>query len=96
MPAVTREGDECTGHGAYPPRASTGGAGTVFVNNIAAHCVGDGWADHCDPKPDCHGGALGGGSGTVYVEGKPLGRIGDPVDCGSVVAGGSHNVFAGG
>ena len=30
------------------------------------------------------------------VNGQPLGRIGDPVGCGSSVAQGSPNVFAGG
>ena len=32
----------------------------------------------------------------VYVNGKQLGRVGDPVACGSSVASGSSNVFAGG
>nr|WP_083100694.1 PAAR domain-containing protein [Pseudophaeobacter leonis] len=36
------------------------------------------------------------GSNTVYVNGKQIGRIGDPVDCGSAVAVGSGDVFAGG
>lgn len=60
MPAVTRQGDACTGHGAFPPRPSTAGSATVFAN------------------------------------GMPLGRVGDPVACGSSVAAGSPNVFAGG
>ena len=33
-----------------------------------------------------HSGILGSGSSTVYVNGKQLGRIGDPVSCGSTVA----------
>jgi uncharacterized Zn-binding protein involved in type VI secretion len=32
----------------------------------------------------------------VFVNGKQLGRIGDPVACGSAIASGSGNVFAGG
>ena len=95
MPAVTRQGDGCTGHGVFPGRSSVAGSGNVFVNNKAAHRVGDGWGSHCDPK-SCHGGSLAAGSGSVFVNGKPLGRVGDPVDCGSAVAGGSGNVFAGG
>nr|AKN37320.1 hypothetical protein [Vibrio sp. 1F_97] len=51
---------------------------------------------HCDPSPSCHAGSLSGGSSSVFVNGKPLGRVGDAVDCGSVVAAGSSNVFAGG
>jgi len=96
MPAVTRLGDTCTGHGAYPPRNNTGASGNIFVNGIGVHRKGDGWAVHCNPRPSCHGSVLGGGSSTVYANGKPIGRIGDPVACGSAVASGSGNVFAGG
>ena len=96
MPAVTRLGDSCTGHGDFPPRASTGGSGDVFANGIAVHRQGDGWATHCNPTPSCHASSLASGSGSVYANGKQLGRIGDPVACGSSVAGGSGNVFAGG
>lgn len=95
MPAVTRQGDRCTGHGSFPPRNSTEGSGDVYVNGKAAHRQGDGWATHCNAQPTCHDGALASGSGTVFVNGKPLGRIGDPVDCGSNVASGSGDVFAG-
>lgn len=95
MPAVTRKGDSCTGHGAFPPRASTAGSPNVFANNIAVHRKNDAWASHCDPN-SCHGSQLADGSATVYANGLPLSRIGDPVACGSVVAAGSANVFAGG
>jgi uncharacterized Zn-binding protein involved in type VI secretion len=36
------------------------------------------------------------GSSTVFVNGKPIGRVGDPVACGGLVAEGSPNVLAGG
>lgn len=96
MPAVTRLGDGCTGHGGFPPRNSTSGSGNVMINGIPAHRVGDSWETHCDPTPVCHAGALAAGSGSVSVNGQPLGRIGDAVDCGSAVAAGSPDVFAGG
>ena len=96
MPAVTRLGDSCTGHGTWPPRPSTGGSGDVFVNGIPAHRKGDAWAVHCNDVPVCHAGSLASGSGSVFVNGKQLGRVGDPVSCGSSVAAGSGNVFAGG
>ena len=100
MPAVTRRGDSCTGHECFPPRTSTSGSPNVFVNNIPAHREGDGWAVHTCTHPKVphgsHGSVLASGSGTVYVNGKQLGRIGDPVACGSSVASGSSNVFAGG
>ena len=95
MPAVTRLGDLCGGHGAFPPRTSTSASSNVFINGIGAHRKGDSWSVHCDPSPSCHAGALADGSATVFVNGLPLGRIGDPVDCGSSVATGSPNVFAG-
>lgn len=100
MPQVTRKGDTCTGHDCFPPRNSTGGSPNVYVNGIPAHRVGDSWAVHCCTHPDvphgCHVGALASGSSSVFVNGRALGRIGDSVDCGSTVAAGSANVFAGG
>lgn len=40
MPAVTRLGDQCTGHGCFPARPSTSAATSVFINGIAVHRVG--------------------------------------------------------
>ena len=96
MPAVTRKGDACTGHGDFPARASTTGSSDVFIEGAAAHRVGDSWASHCNSVPICHGGSLLSGSATVFVNGQPLGRIGDSVSCGSAVASGASTVFAGG
>lgn len=97
MPAVTRLGDACTGHGCWPPRPSAAASPDVFVNGIAAHRQGDAWAAHtCPTIPETHASVLAAGSSSVYVNGKQLGRIGDPVACGSAVAAGSADVFAGG
>lgn len=97
MPAVSRLGDTCTGHGCWPPRPSTGASPNVFINGIAAHRQGDAWAAHtCPAIPETHASVLAAGSATVRVNGKQLARIGDPVACGSSVAQGSANVFAGG
>ena len=102
MPAVTRKGDLCSGHGTgscWPARVSTGGSSNVFVNGDAAHRKSDIWAVHSCPNNGSHSGLLSSGSSTVNVNGKPLGRIGDKVgtevSCSSKVAGGSENVFAG-
>jgi uncharacterized Zn-binding protein involved in type VI secretion len=97
MAAVTRLGDSCTGHGCWPSRSSTGGSPDVFANGIPVHRQGDGWAAHtCPPIPETHASSLGAGSFTVFANGRQLGRAGDPVACGSAVASGSGNVFAGG
>jgi uncharacterized Zn-binding protein involved in type VI secretion len=96
MPGVARLSDSCTGHGSWPPRNNVGASDDVFVNGRGVHRQGDGWAVHCNPAPQCHASTLASGSGTVYVNGRQMGRIGDPVACGSVVAQGSGNVFAGG
>ena len=100
MPAVTRQGDICTGHECFPPRNSIQGSSNVFVNGKPAHRQSDSWASHTCTHPKVphgtHGGSLASGSSNVYVNGKQLGRIGDPVSCGSTVASGSNNVFAGG
>lgn len=95
MRAVIRLGDNCTGHGGFPPRVNTGGSPNVFVNGLPVHRVGDPWAVHC-MRSSCHDGVLAAGSGSVFANGQPLGRIGDPVSCGSAAAAGSPNVFAGG
>ena len=97
MSAVARVGDQCTGHGCWPPRPSVGGSPDVFCNGIAVHRQGDGWAPHtCPSIPETHASVLANGSSSVFVNGKALGRIGDPVVCGSSVATGSADVFAGG
>lgn len=95
MPSVSRKGDNCTGHGCFPPRPSVEGSDNVFINEIPALRVGDGFASHCC-GPVCHGGNVSVGSSKVFVNGKPLARIGDDVSCGSALSEGSANVFAGG
>lgn len=95
MPASSRLGDICTGHGCFPPRPSIGGSPNVFINGIKALRVTDPYAVHvCGIA--AHGSQVAAGSGTVYVNGLPMARIGDAVACGSAVAQGSPNVFAGG
>lgn len=95
MPAVTRLGDLCSGHGCWPPRPSIDASQNVKANGIGVMRVGDPYAIHCC-KAKCHGGNLVMGSSSVFVNGIAAGRIGDAVSCGSVAARGSSNVFAGG
>ena len=92
MPAVTRLGDICTGHSCWSPRPSITASPNVFANMIPVHRQGDGWAVHCCVS--CHAGNLVQGSPNVFANNKQVGRIADPISCGSFVAVGSPNVFA--
>lgn len=97
MPAITRLGDTCTGHGCWPARSSSGGSADVRIDGIPVHRVGDGWSAHtCPAIPETHASVLATGSPTVFANGHAVGRIGDAVACGSAVASGSATVFADG
>ena len=97
MPAVTRKGDLSAGHASFPPTPSTGSSGDVFADGIGIVRVGDDYAPHGSPTPSPpHSRNLSAGSSSVYVNGKPLGRIGDVISCGDTSAQGSSTVFAGG
>lgn len=97
MPPVSRLGDICTGHGCWPSRPNVEASPNVFCNNIAVHRQGDAWAAHtCPPIPETHASVLAAGSSTVFVNGRQMARIGDPVACGSRVASGSPDVYCGG
>ncbi len=101
MPAVAREGDSTTtGHGCDGSTTITGASGAgagVFANGIAVECAGDPTAVHRLGGRNCsvrHAAAINAGSGTVFVGGKPLARVGDSTDGGAITSG-SANVFAG-
>ena len=95
MPAVTRIGDNDTGHCSTPTRAQ--GSTNVFVNGIPVSRQGDNNTPHLLPGSPCpsHSAAIATGSTTVFVNGKGCGRIGDAISGCTSVAQGSSNVFAG-
>jgi len=95
MPAATRLGDVCSGHGCFPSRPNDQGSPNVFTNGISAHRLGDHWVTHCC-LASCHDSELAHGSSTVFINGLQASRIGDAIACGSTVATGSSNVFIGG
>jgi len=98
MPAVARNGDPTTtGHGCDGTTTVTGPSGDVFVNGIGVERQGDPTSPHtiksgnsCVP----HGAVINAGSGTVFINNKPIARVGDSADGGAITAG-SGNVFAG-
>jgi len=93
MPNVCRLSDMCTGHGGYRSRPCITASRNVFTNNLGTHRVGDIWTFH--RRKRAHKGILISGSSTVFVNNRSIGRIGDVINCGSFVATGSPNVFAG-
>jgi uncharacterized Zn-binding protein involved in type VI secretion len=74
-------------------RQSDQGSENVFINGIPVHREMDHWVTHCCGD-NCHDSFLLKGSDTVFVNGKAIARIGDLVECGSLVAEGSPNVFS--
>jgi len=97
MPAFVRVGDLCTGHGCYPPRPCITGSPNVYSNGKAIHRQGDAWDIHCDCKCEhAHGAVTARGSSSVFINGIPAARVGDPLTCGSACAQGSPECGSGG
>ena len=101
MPGVTRKDDvTTTGHGCSATTTVVGPSGDVFCNTRGVERKGDPAAPHTIPNgaspPVCvpHSSVINAGSGTVFVNGKAIARIGDSCD-GGAITGGSSNVFAG-
>lgn len=96
MPAVTRIGDADVTHCSGPARAQ--GSSTVFCNGIAVSRQGDLNTTHLLPGSPCpsHAAPITTGSGSVFVDGRGCGRVGDSISGCTSVAAGSSNVFAGG
>ena len=97
MPPVLRIFDPCTPHPpCYLPSIAILGSPNVLVNCLPAHRQGDLWLPHfCPiPAPPCVG-TLQIGLPTVLVNGKMLGRLGDPISCKPIPIMGSPNVLAG-
>lgn len=92
---AARMGDKCSGHPPYKPRASIKGSPNVFFNSKPAHRKTDTWMIHCS-KGNCHPGITVSGSPTVLTNGLPQARVGDKVNCKSIIATGSPNIFIGG
>jgi uncharacterized Zn-binding protein involved in type VI secretion len=98
MPAVARQGDSfSTGHGCTGESFLAGSSSDVFVDGIGIERQGDPCVEHtiksgrrCSP----HVVTISSGSGSVFVNGRPIARVGDSIDAGSITSG-SSTVFAG-
>jgi len=104
MPAVTRFGDSSTtGHGCSGTTTVAGPSTNVKCNSKGVERKGDPTAGHTIPFTSgsppvtvCipHAAVINAGSGTVFVNGKAIARVGDSCDAGAIFNG-SSNVFAG-
>ena len=96
MPAVCRIGDKDAGHCSTPSRAE--GSPDVFVNKIPVSRQGDNNTSHANPGSVClpHAKPIAKGSGSVFINKRGCGRVGDGISGCTSVAKGSPNVFAGG
>lgn len=90
---VSRKGDTCTGHGCFPPRASTSGSPDVFIGGVPMLRVSDSYATHTCGR-NTHGGSQAEGAPFAFANGLSIARVGDGVSCGSAVAEGSDFVFS--
>ena len=99
MPKATRLGDIGSGHGChFPPSPSISASGDTYIEGIPAVRKGDAYAPHACPACPAppHPRSLSGGSGTVSINGKPAGRVGDAISCGGSVSVGAGTVRIGG
>jgi len=96
MPAVSRIGDSvATNHGCDGSTTMAEGSGNVFANTIGVVRQGDNDTVHAYGGRNCsarHQIPLSSGSPTVFVNGRPLGRVGDGSE---TLSSGSPNVSAG-
>lgn len=95
MPAASRKGDQgvphCSGY------VIAAGSSDVYINGIAAARQGDTVTAHLLPGLPCpaHAPPIAQGSRTIFVNNRPLVRVGDPVAGCTFIAQGSPTVFAG-
>ncbi len=95
---ATQLGDIGSGHAChFPPTPSIAASPDVNIDSLPAVRQGDAYAPHacptCPASP--HGRSLACGSGSVFINGKPAGRVGDAISCGGAADVGSVSVFIG-
>lgn len=73
------------------------GSSTVFINGLPVVLEGCAVESHTHSPPACptHAPGLVTFSGTVKIEGKGVGRVGDQYGCGATISSGSPNVIIG-
>jgi len=97
MPAVARKTDKFkTGHLCTVISTLTGPSTDVFANGLGVERKGDPSVRHTTSGRSCtpHTVNIASGSSTVFVNDRPIARIGDKIDKDSIISG-SPDVFAG-
>lgn len=77
-----------TDHDGFHPSPVVAASSDIKVVGIPLARQEDALAPHDKPKSPPHGRSIVAGSPTVFANGKPVARTGDPVSCGGVVVGG--------
>lgn len=95
MSYASRLGDNASGHDGAPGTPGTEASPDVFIDGIPAMRQGDVFESHSCPDESEHSRSLAGGSGTVFINGKRAGRVGDAISCGGTVIEGSTSVIIG-
>ncbi len=95
MPAAARKTDPDDSDGMVNGDV----AGTVFINGLPAGLLGSLDVDHAPygpPHPPHVPNPIVAASTSVFIEGRGAARVGDPFQCGHIVAAGSPDVSIGG
>lgn len=97
---AARTTDPITPHAPCAPGKCGMGSENVIIENKLAYRVGDRTFPHGKPAgfAGCvpHTSVLTNGSSKVYVNNKPLGRVGDAHSCGVTIVSGASKVIVGG
>jgi len=95
MPAAARLHDQASDHDGAPPTPCTAASPDVSIDGLPAVRKDDPFAPHARPDESDHTRSVAAGSRSVFINGKPAGRIGDPISCGGQITEGSGTVFIG-
>lgn len=101
MPAAARTTDPISPHPPCAPGTCGMGSENVIIENKLAYRVTDRTFPHGKPTgspPSCvpHTSSLTSGSGNVYINNKPAGRVGDAHGCGVTITSGASKVIING
>ena len=92
MPGIVRKGDMAN-HAGYSPQYPTSWSANVFINGLPVVTKGCSYSVHSNGD-DTHSGHAT-GCGSVFCNGQPVQKVGDMVDCGSMMLEGSPDVSIG-